>query len=238
MNKMLSIKKLLLLTIFSLATGLYLVGQTTYNKTDKNGLKQGKWVKMWDNGMVRYEGFFKNDKPTGTFKYFYPSGKEKATVTFSDEGDTAHNISYHENGKKMAEGDFVSQKKVGVWKYFSDVDEKLVSEEHYKDGLLDGESITFYPDKGKPFENITYKNGVKNGKWIKYFPNGKKMTETTYKDGKLEGPFVNYDPDGKLIVKGQYRDGEMDGVWLYYDENGALYRKEVYNKGQLINSEK
>ena len=235
---MLSIKKSLLLTMMSLSTILSVVGQTTYNKIDKNGLKQGKWVKMWDNGIVKYKGFFKNDKPTGTFIYFYPSGEKKATVTFSDDGVKAHNISLHENGKKMAEGNFVNQKKVGVWKYFSDVDEKLVSEEHYKDGLLDGESITYYPDKEKPFEIINYKNGVKYGKWIKYFPNGNMMTETTYKDGKLEGPFVNYDPDGKLIVKGQYKDGEMDGVWLYYDETGTLYRKEVYIKGNLVHLEK
>ena len=235
---MLSIKRTLLLTTLILFSVHYIFGQNTYNKIDVNGLKQGKWLKMWDNGMVKYKGAFNNDKPTGTFTYYYPSGKEKAIVTFSDNGTTAHNISYHENGKKMAEGDFVNQKKVGVWKYFSDLDEKVVSEEHYKNGLPDGESITYYPDKEKPFEIITYKNGVKNGSWIKYFPDGEKMTETTYKNGKLEGPFVNYDPDGKLIVKGQYKAGEMDGTWLYYDETGTLYRREVYIKGQLINSEK
>jgi len=137
----------------------------------------------------------------------------------------------------MAEGNFIDRKKVGIWQYFSDVDEKLVSEEHYKNGLLDGKSTTYYINKGKPFEVVAYEKGIKNGEWVKYFMDGKIMTRTFYVDGKLQGTFVNYDPNGTLIVKGQYNNGEMDGTWLYYDEKGKLYRKEVYKTGRLLNAE-
>ena len=226
-----------LFTILLLFLALSSFGQNQYNKLDENGLKQGVWIKMWSNGIVKYKGVFKDDKPTGEFKYFYPSGKLKSVMSFSESGSKAHNISYHENGKKMAEGDFKNQKKIGNWKYFSDVDEKLVSEENYKNGLLNGKSITYYIDKGKPFEIIEYKNGIKNGEWVKYFMDGQIMTRTFYVNGKLQGDFVNYDPNGTLIVKGQYNTGEMDGIWLYYDEKGKLYRKEVYNKGNLVKSE-
>ncbi len=224
-------------TIFALILLLFTTsatGQNKYNKVDKNGFKQGKWVKMWNNGMVKYKGTFKDNKPTGEFKYFYPSGKLKSVMTFLNDGNKAHNISYHENGKKMAEGDFVNQKKVGKWEYYSDLDEKLVSKENYKDGELNGNTLTYYIDEGKPFELIEYKNGKKNGKWIKYFMDGSIMTETTYVNNKLEGVFKNFDPNGTLIVKGQYNNGEMDGIWEYYDETGKFYRKEVYSKGVLV----
>jgi antitoxin component YwqK of YwqJK toxin-antitoxin module len=239
MNKMKLIKSVSLLAIiFLMLFTQTTVAQSQYNKADSNGLKQGQWIKMWNNGMVKYKGNFKDDKPVGEFKYFYPSGKLKAVMTFSDNGTRAHNISYHENGKKMAEGIFINRKKEGNWKYFSDVDEKLVSEENYSNGVLNGKSVTYYIDLGKPFEIIEYKNGKKHGKWIKYFTDGKIMTETTYVNGALEGPFVNYDPDGTLIVKGAYKGGEMNGTWLYYDDKGKLYRKEVYNMGNLVKLEK
>jgi len=238
MNKMISTKWYLQLPIVALLLlAQFSFGQNQYNKVDANGMKQGQWVKMWNNGMVMYKGTFKNDKPVGEFKYFYPSGKLKSVMTFSEDASKAHNISYHENGKKMAEGNFVNKKKVGSWKYYSDVDEKLVSVENYKNGLLNGKSITYYIDEGKPFEVFVYRNGVKNGEWVKYFIDGQIMTYTFLVNGKLQGDFVNYNPDGILIVKGQYNDGEMDRTWLYYDEKGKLYRKEVYNKGNLVNAE-
>ncbi len=235
---MISTKKLLKLSVVLLILfALPAFGQNKYNKVDAQGLKQGQWVKMWNNGVVKYKGRFTDNKPVGEFKYFYPSGKLKSVMTFSESGTKAHNISYHENGKKMAEGNFIDRKKVGIWQYFSDVDEKLVSEEHYKNGLLDGKSTTYYINKGKPFEVVAYEKGIKNGEWVKYFMDGKIMTRTFYVDGKLQGTFVNYDPNGTLIVKGQYNNGEMDGTWLYYDEKGKLYRKEVYKTGRLLNAE-
>ncbi len=238
MHKMISTKTLLQLPVVVLLLLAQLsFAQSKYNKVDANGQKQGEWVKMWSNGIVKYKGVFKDDKPIGTFKYYYPSGKLKSVMSFTEEGVKAHNISYHENGKKMAEGDFINQKKTGSWKYFSDVDEKLVSEENYKNGLLDGKSTTYYIAQGKPFEVIEYKNGIKNGEWVKYFMDGQIMTRTFYVNGKLQGNFVNYDPNGTLIVKGQYNAGEMDGTWFYYDEKGKLYRKEVYSNGNLVTSE-
>ncbi|GAH37310.1 unnamed protein product, partial [marine sediment metagenome] len=41
---------------------------TLLNQVDKNGLKQGYWKKYYDNGNIKYEGYFKNDKPTGELK--------------------------------------------------------------------------------------------------------------------------------------------------------------------------
>ena len=140
--------------------------QSSYNKTDGQGLKQGKWIKMWNNGMVKYKGQFQDNRPYGEFRYFYPSGKLKAVMTFSENGKKAHNISYHENGKKLAEGEYANRKKEGVWRYYSDQDGKLVSEERYENGKLNGKVITYYPETGKPFEIVEYKIGVKEGAWI------------------------------------------------------------------------
>ena len=38
---------------------------TIWNQTDKNGLKQGFWKVTYENGFVKYQGFFKNNLPFG-----------------------------------------------------------------------------------------------------------------------------------------------------------------------------
>ncbi len=211
--------------------------QENYNRIDTNGWKQGKWIKMWSNGEIKYKGQFHDDQPYGEFRYYYPSGKLKAIMTFQEDGKKAHNITYHENGEKMAEGDFIQQKKEGIWKYYGE-DGKLIYEETYHNGTLNGKKITYYPESGQPFEVLEYKNGIKNGKWIKYFPEGTMMTQTQYINGKLEGDFVNYTPEGKILVKGKYKNDKQDGVWEFYDEaTGKLLRKEHYRAGKLIKTE-
>ncbi len=201
------------------------------NQEDSNGDKQGKWVKYFDNGKVKYEGQFHLGKPVGKFTYYYKKGGVKAISEFSDNGSIADNITYHENGKMMAEGRFVNQKKEGVWKYYlNESSNPEVSSETYKNGILFGESITYYPDSGNPAEIVFFKNGKKGGKLLKYFPDGTLMTESYYKDGLPDGTFVHYHMNGKVQIDGSYINGVQTGEWKYYNEDGNEVDAEEFKK--------
>ena len=52
------------------------------NYVDNFGMKQGMWQKKYNNGNVRYEGFFKDNKETGLFRYFYEDGSLKLEKIF------------------------------------------------------------------------------------------------------------------------------------------------------------
>jgi len=56
----------------------------------------------------------------------------------------------------------------------------------------------------------TYKNGKKEGPWVKCYENGQLWKKGTYKDGKEEGPWVSYSEDGTVDneLTGTYKDGE------------------------------
>ncbi len=84
----------------------------TFNQSDANGMKQGKWTKNYSNGTPRYEGQFKNNHPYGEFKYYYESGALKAITRFSTDGIVAHTKTFHENKQPMAEGKYIKQKKI------------------------------------------------------------------------------------------------------------------------------
>lgn len=208
------------------------------NRLDASGKKNGKWIKKFDNGKTKYNGSFKNGFPIDTFTYYFETGEKRAENIFSQNGKIANNITYYKNGMKMAEGRYNDKKKDGIWKYY--IDEKnnrLVSSENYDNGILDGESSTYYPDSGKPAEIIFYKNGRKNGKLIKYFPEGQLMTESQYLNGEPIGDFIHYHPNGQIQITGKYKNGEQVGEWKYFDENGKKIEEEDFKATDIETKE-
>ena len=201
------------------------------NQTDKNGLKQGRWEKTYTNGAIRYQGQFRNDKPYGEFKYFYPDGKLKSIVRYRKKGEDAYVKSFQFNGKPLAKGKFVHQKKDSLWRYYSDLDGKLVATENYKNGIKDGQSISYYPENGKPVEIITYKKGLKWGPWKKFFPDGKLSQEGFYDKDTLNGSYHVFFVGGKLQMQGAYEKGLQNGLWIFYDSTGKVIRKKVFHLG-------
>lgn len=219
-----------ILIIVLLANVLTLNAQQV-NQVNASGEKEGVWIKYFNNGKIKYEGQFRKDRPYGQFTYYFKKGNIKAVSLFSDDGIVAHTTTYYEGGKIMAEGKYVNQQKDSVWKYY--LDEKsnpVVSMETYKNGILFGESITYYTDSGNPAEILMLENGKKNGKLLKYFPDGQLMTESYYKDGQPDGSFIHYHPNGKVQIQGVYYNGRQAGEWKYFDEDGNPVDKDEFMK--------
>jgi hypothetical protein len=80
----------------------------------------------------------------------------------------------------------------------------------------------------------TYVDGLEQGKWLLFYPDGKVLSAQQFVDGKLNGEFVNYDSRGRVEVKGRYVADQRDGEWIF--KGGKL--REVYANGVLISSEK
>jgi uncharacterized protein len=221
-----------LFTIISVAVS----GQDTLNITDLNGHKQGFWCKKDSVGHIIYEGRFKNGYPAGEFRYFYPDGKLKTVSILSNLGKKAVTVSYFANGKKMAAGNYINEKKDSTWQFFSEFSGVLVSEEHYKAGVIDGISRIYYPEGGVS-EIHNYKNGILDGLWEQYFTDGKIKLRCTYIAGEKQGPFKAFYDSEQLMFTGQYITGHREGIWTYYNEKGGITKKEIYSKGILLKTE-
>lgn len=133
-----------------------------------------------------------------------------------------------------------------------DLQDNLLQTGSYKDEMLTTPhgQFVFYMDLayfnllGK--ENFKLKNktrfkyqegafvdGLEQGKWVLYYPDGNVLNEQNYKDGKLNGEFKTLDRYGNIILSGQYVMGEKDGEWIV--EKGA--KKQVYEKDVLKSTE-
>ncbi len=213
-----------------------LKAQDTINRVDDHGKMQGFWRKTDKTGVKIYEGHFKDGIPVGAFNYFYPDGKVKAHSEYSSGGKRSHTTSYFSNGKKMAEGIYINEKKDSLWKFFSDIDGVLTSEEYYRNGKKDGVSKTYYAGKGIA-ELLTWKSGIREGTWEQYYTDGKIKFRGYYKNDDKEGSFTSYYDSGQKMSSGQYSLGHPSGTWIYYNSKGKIEKKEYYQEGILVRTE-
>jgi antitoxin component YwqK of YwqJK toxin-antitoxin module len=225
----------LIFLLFLLAS-VALNAQDTVNIKDPEGRKNGFWIKKDTIGSKIYEGRFSHDIPYGEFRYYYPEGGLKAVNFISDGGKRSRTTTYYKNGRKMAEGIYVDEKKDSIWKFYSQYETVIVSEENYKNGRKDGISKTFYTD-GVVAEIMTWKDGVRNGLWEQYYTDGKLKLKCAFADDMKNGPLRTFHINGKPWLTGQYANGNADGTWAYLDEKGIPSKKEYYKMGRLIRTE-
>lgn len=137
----------------------------------------------------------------------------------------------------------------------------------FKDGLLYKDSLSTVPytgrNKSKVLDKVIeyeVKDGIKNGEFILYFPNGQiemkgqlvnNKNEGEWKyyllDGTLQtvGFFKNdvpestwtwYYPDGKVFEQGNFSNGVRIGEWKTFDQNGKLRVSRIFENGEVKDS--
>jgi uncharacterized protein len=263
-------------TLFNYYNG-YLIETTRINRIDENGLKQGRYIDFYENGSKKAEYFYLNDKLHGVYKEFDQNAKliserrylngEIYIPPVEEEVELKAELkkSYHSNGKLQYEGAFLDNTPVGIHKEFNEQGKLVTSKEFTSTGFLLGEGL--FDNNGKRtgewklfdeyleyfFGFGLYEDGLKQGKWMFYypdgnlelegyynrdkpdrewtwlFPSGTKKREEVYLDGKREGAYAEYDSVGNTILKGEYFDGVRIGEWYY--SVGDITEKGAYEFG-------
>jgi antitoxin component YwqK of YwqJK toxin-antitoxin module len=214
-------------------TGLFSIAQTT----DASGKKQGYWKQKDEktNKLV-YEGEFKDDKPVGKFKYYYPSDSVRAIIDFKKNGKTAYAKLFHPTGKRMGEGKYTyealnAMNRDSIWLFYDDSG-LLISKDKYINGKKEGVSYVYLPD-GKVAEEKVYKADILNGPFKQYFDGKKLKGQGLYTNGLLEGKVSYYYPNGIEVATGYYINDRKNGPWIYKEESGKIKEKELYKEGKL-----
>ena len=218
-----------LLSCLFLAASFVTQAQTT----DASGKKQGYWKKKDEktNRLV-YEGEFKDDKPVGTFKYYYPNDSVRAIMSFKQGGKVAYARLFHQyTGKRMGEGKYIQELKDSVWTYY-DESGKLLSKDTYANGKKNGISYVYLPD-GKLAEERNYKADLQHGPFKQYLDGKSLRGQGNYVNGQLDGKATYYYPNGVEVAAGFYKNGAKTGPWIYREENGKIKERELYINGKL-----
>jgi antitoxin component YwqK of YwqJK toxin-antitoxin module len=204
-------------------------GDTLINYIDINGLKQGHWIKKYNNGKPQYEAYFIDNKPVGKFIRYDAGGNLYALLNYDQKGEYATAEFYHKSGKVLAKGKYFEKAKDSIWSYWDD-NGKLYLQESWKKGVKDG-PFRQYTSEGILLEEINWKQGIKDGPWKKNFTSGKLQFEVTFVQGKLEGTCKSYYESSVLQKEGKYINDLMEGPWFVYKEDGSLQKVYNYKKG-------
>lgn len=197
------------------------------NRYDQQRQKQGLWVTLYPNKRIKVEGTYRNDLKHGYWKYYTSAGDllrvEKWVNGELQEGaeevskvDIRRRID-PQTGKLAYKGAYQNGKKVGVHRWYN------------KEGEVDS-SVT-YKNGRVLYQGIVDAQGLKQGPWKYFYPDGTLKAEGRYQNDLKIGPWKYYFSDGSLEQEGSYILGQPEGLWTWYFPDGSIRREEQYLSG-------
>ncbi len=232
----------ILSTVFFLLISLGSFSQM--NQVDAKGKKQGEWGKTYPKSIVyQYRGQFKDDKPVGTFTYFYPNKKVKAIVKHDANSSRSVANMYHDNGQIMSMGIYIAGKKDSVWMNFGPSG-RLSNTETYKADSLHGKKVIYYvPEDINDKRRIVlgeynYVNGTMDGAFKEYFDSGGIKQTGQYVNGRRHGEWITYQPGGQKLMFDRYKNGIKHGWFIAYDATGKEVNRMYFYNGEEYKGER
>lgn len=207
------------------------------------------------NGLRERLVHFVNGRVDGEDTTFYESGcpqvvrnhiegVENGVWTFYNDtsGLIAWKINYF-NGEKEGQAIFYRQHKTGMKEVkltinnvektlpYSTYENDTVKIEHYKAGVLDGLKKEYYWPGSKIKREVNYKNGIFDGSFVEYAPDGTVLQELNYSNGKKDGFWKYYYNDGSLLKTENWKEDVKDGEFKTFYIQGEIQTIETYKKG-------
>jgi len=231
-------------------SGYYINGNKQFEGYRRKNDLHGEWKSWYYNGVKLDSGFFKKGIPDGQWSAWYENGNPQFTRTYSadkwqqfqNEKDRYHpkrlSMSltqlYHEN-KKQANKYLIAANTFCAIKNCKRSNEELqqvidnnASQQHYHpvfpQGLLDGAFANYFPD-GSVKDSGNYKNGLPEGMWIKWTDDKKFWWEGHYHHGAKNKEWKLYNTNNKLISIVSFREGKL------------LWRKDMKEGVQIVEEE-
>lgn len=227
----------------------FIIDRENINRTDKNGLKQGRWKYFYDDGKVKLEGIYRDDKRNGYFKEYDEKGMliDIAKYVNDERQEETPELvkldvktDYYPNGRPKTVASYKADVPEGIRRDY-DSTGKVISSFTYKEGkiisegIIDDEGVKDGPwkefyESGQLRAEGMYALGNKIGRWRFYHENGSIEQEGTFNNqGNPEGPWKWFYDDGKILREENYRNGLSDGVYTEYDETG-----KVITQGEFV----
>lgn len=127
---------------------------------------------------------------------------------------------------EMVDGDTINVtdangKKQGFWRYFwanGDLKYEVFYENNEKEGL----EMRYYDAQDCIEFSNTYKHGMLDGPSVTFYPNCSTRVEEVYQGGKKHGYERFYDEGGFLQTEARFEKGELDGSYAHFDKKGYV----------------
>lgn len=195
----------------------------------KNGKAEGYWKTYYVTGVKRSEGRYTNFKLDSIWVFYDQAGDTTEKISYLFDKKNGYHLKYKKNPSSglylWSKELYAGGKKEGTG-FFYHPDGKVQQTVSYNDGKREGLSKE-YDKSGNVITLLEYNNdflvsrekinrtdinGLKQGEWVDFYPNGSKKTEKTYKDDLLHGYYKGYDQRGVLTMTMLYDNGDRKSV--------------------------
>ncbi len=121
----------------------------------------------------------------------------------------------------------VAGKRHGTYRHYSAGNKGVLQEEIvYNHGIFHGPFSSFHPSNGKLWQQGTYVNGLREGLFQQWYPNGILAHKCFYTKGKLDGEMMDYYIDGKYMQQRFYLEGVLTGSIKTWTSDGKLIEEK------------
>lgn len=211
-----------------------LTGDTAKVVTYESGIANGLY-RIYRNGLLDEEGFYRNDMISGEIKEYYPDGKLKMKDVFLNDKRNGSGTQYFANGNIKFEYTSQNGELTGLFKEFYSHG-AIKQEATYKNGKYDGPYKEYY-ENGKVRLDCKYINNQLEGSYKRYYNNGAIEKEGMVLKGNMSGKWVEYYSDGKVkSISNMDEAGKINGEEIYFDHFGRKYAQDTYVKGDWKSS--
>jgi antitoxin component YwqK of YwqJK toxin-antitoxin module len=200
---------------------------------DQVGQRHGEWVQHGLDG--KRLGPSRLDHGSGSWSEWNEGGQKVLQQDLREGVPHGIRREWDAAGRLSFEGRFAEGKRVGRFaSYYLGTTEPLAQlEVQYKDDLKDGLEVQYWPN-GQKKSSYAYRAGKRDGSLEDWYEDGQRSSERTYQAGKREGTWAEWYPGGTPKSDSQYRQSFRHGTWHTYYESGAAKSEEHYDMGKKV----
>ncbi len=195
----------------------------------ENSTRTGHWKAWYENGKPKYSGSYMEGLKDGKWSYFH-SDSLVAYFEIWNEGElqTVSDFTLA-NGKLISGG----QAKDG----FGQVNRYHFNGLRKQSFLLSAgepEGKFFeYDSLGRILRLKNFIKGELNGEMLEFLPDSSLASKIVFKNGIEDGPYAAYHPNGTISVSGWFKKGKEDSVWIENSQSGLNSAKYAFKSGKL-----
>ena len=174
----------------------------TINRVDENNRKYGYWIYFLngDSSHIEKEGAYQNNRKTGIWKTYYPSGVLKSEITYQNNRPNGYARIYYKNGKISEEGIWKGTKWVGNYTYYYENGNKAYEWSFNENGQRTGPQKYYY-ENGKLRIEGDWKNGKENGVIKEYYRGGGVKSEKIFAAGSFNASSSKFYAEKKVTIE-------------------------------------
>ena len=195
-----------------------------------DGKRYKTWLYYHPNGKIKeVSNYNVKGRLDGDFISYDKFGTPISKAFYTNNKIDGEYYEFYFNEKIALKGYYNLGLKDSVWIEFGPYGRKSF-EKRYRNDLPHSKWIYYYENNGSVQKEEHYTNGIKNGNFKEFYPSERIAKSYNYINNLLNGEYKEYLPYGYLSVKGEFLNNLKTGLWETYNEDG-----EIFSIGRYIN---